>query len=248
VGAQTYFPEPYERANTAYTEAGTAQSGKRYDDALAAANRIIAAVDEIEKLKAQRDAGSAAGAVAAADLEAAERQRAEEEAALRLAEEEAARQRAQEAARAVNAAGERLDWAASVGANVQFPGAYNEAAASYGRAQEALDGQDWDTAISQAAAVLTALEGVREVSPLPARYTVRTWQGDRDCLWNIAGYPWVYNDPWQWRRLYEANRSKLVDDANPDLILPEMVLDIPSFRGEVREGEWDPNRQYEPLP
>jgi len=60
-----------------------------------------------------------------------------------------------------------------------------------------------------------------------SQYTVRTWANERDCLWNIAGYSFVYNDPWQWRRLYEANRSKLPEPGNPDLILPGTVLDIP---------------------
>ena len=32
-------------------------------------------------------------------------------------------------------------------------------------------------------------------STLPAQYTVRTWESVRDCLWNIAGRPWAYNDP-----------------------------------------------------
>jgi len=81
-------------------------------------------------------------------------------------------------------------------------------------------------------------------STLPAQYTVRTWESVRDCLWNIAGQPWVYDDPWQWRRLYEANRAKMPDSDNPDLIEPGMVLDIPSIRGEARQGMWDPNATY----
>lgn len=59
------------------------------------------------------------------------------------------------------------------------------------------------------------------------QYIVRTWRVEKDCFWNIAGYSWVYNDPWQWRKLYEANKSKLPDPNNPDLIEPGMVLDIP---------------------
>jgi hypothetical protein len=30
------------------------------------------------------------------------------------------------------------------------------------------------------------------------------------------------------------------DPANPDLIEPGMVIDIPSIRGETREGMWRP--------
>ena len=80
-------------------------------------------------------------------------------------------------------------------------------------------------------------------STLPAQYTVRTWANERDCLWNIAGYSWVYGDPRRWTDLYNANRARLPDPSNPDLILPGMVLDIPSIRGETRQGMWDPNRR-----
>jgi nucleoid-associated protein YgaU len=82
---------------------------------------------------------------------------------------------------------------------------------------------------------------------LPATYTVRTWANSRDCFWTIAGRPGVYNDPHRWRTLYNANRSKLPDPDNPNLIEPGTVLDIPSLRGELRQGEWDPGKTYSPL-
>lgn len=59
------------------------------------------------------------------------------------------------------------------------------------------------------------------------QYTVRTWAVERDCFWNIAGYDWIYGDPWQWRKLYEANKDKIPDPNNPDLVEPGTVLDIP---------------------
>jgi nucleoid-associated protein YgaU len=48
--------------------------------------------------------------------------------------------------------------------------------------------------------------------------------------------PQIYGDPWQWRRIYNANRDKMPQRDNPDLIHPGMILDIPSIRGEVRSG------------
>ena len=81
-------------------------------------------------------------------------------------------------------------------------------------------------------------------TPLPSQYTVRPWATAKDCLWNIAGYSWVYGDPWQWKVLYEANKSKLPDPNNPDLINPGMVLDIPARSGETRQGMWDQNKTY----
>ncbi|GHU22941.1 hypothetical protein FACS1894164_06300 [Spirochaetia bacterium] len=82
----------------------------------------------------------------------------------------------------------------------------------------------------------------------PAQYTVRSWYTTRDCLWNIASWPWVYGDATKWTRLYNANRDKLPEPENPDLILPDMVLDIPSLKGEIREGMWSENIVYQPLP
>jgi nucleoid-associated protein YgaU len=61
----------------------------------------------------------------------------------------------------------------------------------------------------------------------PRQYVVRTWIVERDCLWNIAGYPWVFGDPWRWPELYEANKHKMPDPNNPHWIEPGMVLDIP---------------------
>jgi len=84
-------------------------------------------------------------------------------------------------------------------------------------------------------------------SPLPASYTVRAWSVSQDCFWNIAGRPWVYGNSRQWRTLYNANKAKLPDPNNPDLIEPGIVLDIPSLKGESRQGAWDGNKTYKPL-
>jgi len=79
---------------------------------------------------------------------------------------------------------------------------------------------------------------------LPSQYTVRTWAVSRDCLWNIAGYSWVYGDPFKWKILYEANKSRMPDPNNPDLIVPGMILEIPSINSEYRQGMWDSTKTY----
>ena len=75
---------------------------------------------------------------------------------------------------------------------------------------------------------------------LPAVYEVRLIESRRDCFWRIAEYPFVYGDPWKWRLLYEANKDMIPDPNDPDLILPGMLITIPSASGEVREGTWVP--------
>ncbi|MCL4538469.1 MAG: LysM peptidoglycan-binding domain-containing protein [Bacteroidetes bacterium] len=63
-------------------------------------------------------------------------------------------------------------------------------------------------------------------------YTVGTWARNRDCLWNIAKKPSIYNDPWRWPKIYMANRNQI---KNPDLIYPKEVLTIPQNAPLTRE-------------
>jgi nucleoid-associated protein YgaU len=81
----------------------------------------------------------------------------------------------------------------------------------------------------------------------PAQYTVRPWAVSKDCFWNIAGRSWVYGDPYKWRLIYNANKGKLPDPNNPEIIEPGIVLDIPSLQGESREGLWDADKTYPPI-
>jgi len=139
-----------------------------------------------------------------------------------------------------------LSWADSNNIAARYPGNYKEGKNYYEISVAAYSDEDWIEAINaagKAVEILSAFETNR-AAPLPSQYTVRTWASVRDCLWNIAGYSWVYGNPRRWRELYNANRSKLPNPDNPDLIEPGMVLDIPSIRGETRRGMWEPGRNY----
>jgi hypothetical protein len=151
---------------------------------------------------------------------------------------------------AIAAAKARLDWAAANGALRRYPNEYGEAQKYYDISLSARSEEDWDGAIDAANQVINALAYVEgsEETPLPAQYTVRPWSVSRDCLWNIAGRPWAYGDPTKWRLIYNANRSKMPQPDNPDLIHPGMVLDIPSLNGEERQGMWDSGKAYSPIP
>ena len=154
---------------------------------------------------------------------------------------------------AIAAARRRLDFADAVNASVRYPSEYTRAQAFFSDARNLRAQEQWDPAITAAHAVLAALAGITELpaeipagSPaLPAQYTVRSWHTYGDSFWTIAGRPWVYNDSRQWRRLYDANRNNIPQPNNPDLILPGMIMVIPSIGGEVRQGMWDPNAVYE---
>ncbi len=138
----------------------------------------------------------------------------------------------------------RLDYAASIHADVQYPVAYNAASDYYRQAQDAFAREDYSNAVVFAQKVLDTLADIQAVSPLPKFYIVQPWELSRDCLWNISGRTYVYNNPWLWRHLYEANRDALPDPDNPNLILPGMKLEIPSITGEYRSGTYDPKKTY----
>lgn len=45
-----------------------------------------------------------------------------------------------------------------------------------------------------------------------------------DCLWKIAGKEEIYNDPFMWPIIYDANRAQIKD---PNLIYPNQKFLIP---------------------
>jgi len=158
-----------------------------------------------------------------------------------------------EADNAIDAARQRLDYAASLNSATLYPNEFNRAQSAYSDARAYRLAESWDNAIASANQVLAALAGLNfDAAPtpttaaqlLPSQYTVRPWQTTLDCLWNIAGRPWVYNDPTKWQLLFDANRSGMPDSNNPDLIHPGMVLNIPSISGEIRQGMWSADINY----
>jgi len=149
-----------------------------------------------------------------------------------------------------------LDWADKNNIQTRFPNNYNEGKEQYETAVAAHAEEEWNNSIIAAINAIeifaafesTGRPGTTVVRPTTTtdsagkarQYTVRTWRVEKDCLWTIAGYPWVYGDPWKWRVLYDANKSRLPDPNNPDLIEPGMVLEIPDLQGEARQGMWRP--------
>lgn len=67
------------------------------------------------------------------------------------------------------------------------------------------------------------IEMKKGMVPANSTYTVGTWRKNRDCLWNIAKKPDIYNDPFAWPKIWRANMDKI---HNPDIIQPGMQLTI----------------------
>jgi nucleoid-associated protein YgaU len=149
---------------------------------------------------------------------------------------------------AITMAKRYIDRAAASGVSARFSHEYREAEDWYKQSTNARDNEEWEIAIGAANMVVQLLDGLGTSGgsvPLPATYTVRPWAVSKDCFWNIAGFPWVYGDPYQWRLLYNANKSKLPNPNNPNILEPGTVLDIPSIKGEVRQGVWESGKTYE---
>jgi len=60
-----------------------------------------------------------------------------------------------------------------------------------------------------------------------------------DYLWKIAGKPDIYDDPYQWMRIYTYNRDQI---KNPDLIYPDQIFKIQRSAADneyiVVKGDW----------
>ncbi|MBP5695162.1 MAG: hypothetical protein J6X11_00770 [Treponema sp.] len=147
---------------------------------------------------------------------------------------------------AIALAKKRLDYAEKISADKNYPIAYNAATNYYTQATTAFDAEEYETALENAKKVLEALNQIKELIPLPAVYIVRPWAETKDCFWNISGRPYVYNNPYLWENLYEANKNNIPRKNDPNLILPGMKMEIPSLTGEYREGVYSPDTKYEP--
>ena len=191
-----------------------------------------------KKAEAAMDAGEYAESIEFAKL-------AEENAALSKAfiEMMTAKTNADDA---LNLARNQLKYAESIQADRNFPMAYSSAKENLGNAEKAYAAEDYVKAAEYAKAVLTALDGIREITPLPAWYIVRPWAETKDCYWNISGRPYIYNNPLLWENLYQANKQNMPKPEDPNLIHPGMKMKVPSITGEYRDGTYDPKKEYEP--
>ena len=157
-----------------------------------------------------------------------------------------------EAEQAMNRARTRYTWAKNNKAEEKYPEAFKTATEALQAGNTAFGNKDFDVAVVCAKKVLDALAVVTgdesSFATLPAQYRIRTWRGERDCLWNIAKDKAIYDNPYLWRKLYEANKNKLPDPNNPDWVEPGIILTIPSLRGEKRDGMYDPAVPDEKLP
>ncbi|MGP1437850.1 MAG: LysM peptidoglycan-binding domain-containing protein [Treponema sp.] len=153
-----------------------------------------------------------------------------------------------EAEQIMNKARTRYEWAKTNKAQTRYPELFDEATEELKAGGVAFNNEDYDVATACAKKVLATLSGVEgdegTLAGLPSTYKVRTWRGERDCLWTIAALDGIYGDGFMWKKLYEANKSKFPDPTNPDLVEPGMILVIQPLHGEERSGLYDHDKTY----
>lgn len=139
----------------------------------------------------------------------------------------------------------RVAWADGINASENYPLAYNAAKENLENAEAAFENEDYEKAVEYAKLSLASLDGVGEKLPLPEYYVVKSWKDTKDCFWNIAARPYVYNNPWMWKELYNANKQLLENPSDPNVIEPNVTIKIPSIKGETRSGTYDPKKEYD---
>ncbi|MBN1798075.1 MAG: hypothetical protein JW822_05845 [Spirochaetales bacterium] len=129
------------------------------------------------------------------------------------------------------------------------PDEYDTATILLGSAKVDLDNSQYQASMNKSQQVIDTLMifGIGSSAVLPKYYKVRLLSPRRDCFSKIAGYDFVYGDEYKWRILYEANKDKIPQTDNPHLIMVDMIMEIPSLKGEIREGTYSPDQEYTPI-
>lgn len=89
-------------------------------------------------------------------------------------------------------------------------------------------------------ALKKTIQSTAEAAQAGKTYTVGTWARDRDCLWNIAKKPKIYDNAFLWPKIWQGNRDQI---KNPDLIYRGQKLKIPE-KGDLTKGERSALRSY----
>ena len=223
LGAQNLMDNEYQRAGREYErQAQTAMNDGRYDEA-----------------------------AEFADLAAIEYRKSREYADMMLLKFRAAN--------AINLAQRTITDVSSVKATAdRYAAEIAQAKALLAEARALYDAENWIESRAKAEDSIALLKDIRRVDTptasvsssalvLPRYYTVVARPVNTDCYWNIAGMDGVYSDPFQWENLWHANKDAMKDPENPHLIFPGMVIEIPSLKGERREGTYDPDKDYSTL-
>ncbi len=211
--AEDYVPEDFQKAQDKMQESHDWFDQKKCKESKAAALEVIALSGEIEKkaeetkqeakVKAEESIEKAKAAIAEA-----ERAKAAEYASALLSESKSLLAKAEET---------MVDECAYL----RVPQLADSAAAKAGQAKMAAEEE-----IRRIEERKRAEEEARRRAEEEAlRAKPRNWVVQKgECLWKIAEYEKIYQDPFQWPLIYNANKDQIKD---PDLIYPNQNFAIP---------------------
>lgn len=138
-----------------------------------------------------------------------------------------------------------LDGAKNAGKDKSYSNEYSGALVLLQSSKSYLDNKAYSSSIKDSQSVLTIVDKMGGLTTvLPMYYKVVSRPKNTDSLWLISSYDFIYGDGMYWYILYNANKQKLKNPKNPNLILPGQILVIPSLKGELRDGMYDPNKEY----
>ncbi|MFZ1978925.1 MAG: hypothetical protein WAV76_13305 [Bacteroidota bacterium] len=89
-------------------------------------------------------------------------------------------------------------------------------------------------------ALKKSLEQVIASGQAVQTYKVGTWAKDRDCLWNIAKKPKIYDNAFLWPKIWQGNRDQI---KNPDVIHKGQILKIP-HKADLTKAEKSALNKY----
>jgi len=148
----------------------------------------------------------------------------------------------------LNQAKDAYNKAIEKAADKLYPDKMKEAKNNLDNAVAAVETGKYKDAITYSDNVINIINqftyGTEDGEIFPKYYVVQLNVKRRDCMWRISNFSFVYNSRNEWKTLWEANKGILKNPENPHLIFPEQVIEIPSIKGEKREGYYDPNRKY----
>lgn len=84
------------------------------------------------------------------------------------------------------------------------------------------------------------LAHVKSTEESEQHYVVRAWSRYHDCLWNISKKKQIYDNPFLWPKIWQANRNQIKD---PDIIRIGERLRIPA-PGGLTTTEKNAEREY----
>ncbi|MCK4796191.1 MAG: hypothetical protein KAT05_02350 [Spirochaetes bacterium] len=144
----------------------------------------------------------------------------------------------------LNMAKNALNNAKTKGLEKEYPDKIKDADNILDKAITFFEKENYNESIKNSKYVIDLINELGYSLVFPKYYKIRLITSKRDCLWRIAKYDFIYNDGFKWQTLYNANKDKLQRPKNPDLIHPWRILVIPSINGEIREGTYDPKKEY----